>query len=236
MKNRLGIILVAGALLVAGQAAAQMYAPGSDEAVDPKALYEVCAYCHGPEGQGSQRLDAPGLAGMEAWYVRRQLRNFRTRARGMHPEDVPGLQMSIASGMTRNDATVRALAAYIADMEPGAGPETLNGEPVSTARPWVWRSEYAGLAGTEPGDPERGAQAYFTCSICHAADGEGDESMGAPRLTDIPDWYQARQLQYFRDGIRGRGAGDVYGAQMSAMSQALTDQSIADLVAYIDTL
>ena len=236
MKNLLGNSLLAGILLGIAPASAQMYAPGSGDAVDPEALYEVCAFCHGPEGQGSKRLDTPALAGMEAWYTERQLHNFRNRVRGMHPEDVTGLQMSIVSGMTRNDATIRALSEYIAGMEPGAGPETLDGEPVTTGRPYIWHSGYAEFTSPEPGDPERGAQAYITCGVCHGPNGEGNEALASPRLTDIQDWYQARQLRYFKDGIRGRGAGDIYGAQMAAMSQTLTDQTIADLIAYIDTL
>lgn len=226
------------ALLVLGAApaAAQMYAPGSGEAVPAEELYEVCAFCHGPQGQGSERLDTPALAGMEAWYVERQLHNFRDRVRGMHAEDLTGLQMSIVSGMARNDATIRALAQYIEAMEPGAGLETLNGEPVTTGRPYVWHSDYAEFTSPEPGDADRGAQAYITCGVCHGPNGEGNEALASPGLTDLQDWYQARQLRYFRDGIRGRGAGDIYGAQMAAMSTTLTDQTIADLIAYIDTL
>ncbi|MDE0006420.1 MAG: c-type cytochrome [Rhodospirillaceae bacterium] len=223
-------------LLGTAPAAAQMYAPGSGDALDPEALYEVCAFCHGPEGQGSERLDAPALAGMEAWYVERQLHNFRDRTRGMHPEDLTGLQMSIVTGMIRNDATIRALAGYIAAMEPGAGLETLNGEPATTGRPYVWHSDYAEFTSPEPGDAERGARAYITCGVCHGPNGEGNEALAAPKLTDIQDWYQARQLRYFKDGIRGRSRGDIYGAQMAAMSMTLTDQTIADLLAYIDTL
>ena len=226
------------ALMVLGTApvAAQMYAPGSGEAVPAEELYEVCAFCHGPQGQGSERLDAPALAGMEAWYVERQLHNFRDRVRGMHAEDLTGLQMSIVSGMTRNNATIRALAEYIAGMEPGAGLEMLNGEPVTTGRPYIWHSDYADFTSPEPGDAARGAQAYVTCGVCHGPAGEGNEALAAPKLTDIQDWYQARQLRYFKDGIRGRGAGDIFGAQMAAMSTTLTDQTIADLIAYIDTL
>lgn len=231
-----GLLPAAGILLAAAPAAAQMYAPGSGQAVPPAELYAVCAFCHGPRGQGSQRLDAPALAGMEAWYVERQLHNFRNRVRGMHADDVPGLQMSIVSGMTRNDATIRALSGYIAAMEPGAGPETLDGEPVTTGRPFVWRSPYAEFASPEPGDAQRGARAYVTCGVCHGPRGEGNAGFAAPRLTDLQDWYQARQLRYFRDGVRGRAPGDIHGAQMAAMSTALTDQTIADLIAYIDTL
>ena len=233
---RLLALPVALIVLGAAPAAAQMYAPGSGEAVPAEELYEVCAFCHGPQGQGSERLDAPALAGMEAWYVERQLHNFRDRVRGMHAEDLTGLQMSIVSGMTRNNATIRTLAEYIAGMEPGAGLEMLNGEPVTTGRPYIWHSDYADFTSPEPGDAARGAQAYVTCGVCHGPAGEGNEALAAPKLTDIQGWYQARQLRYFKDGIRGRGAGDIFGAQMAAMSTTLTDQTIADLIAYIDTL
>ncbi len=234
--QRLIILPPAWLLLGAAPAAAQMYAPGSADAVPPEELFEVCAFCHGPQGQGSERLDTPALAGMEAWYVERQLDNFRNRSRGMHPDDVTGLQMSIVSGMTRNDATIRELAEYIASMEPGAGLETVNGEPATTGRPYVWHSEYADFTSPEPGDPGRGAQAYVICGVCHGPNAEGNEALAAPRLTELQDWYQARQLRYFKDGIRGRSSGDIYGAQMASMSMTLTDQTIADLIAYIDTL
>jgi len=226
------------AYILAGTAAAQMYAVGSDEALSGEELFGVCTFCHAPEGQGSQRLDAPALAGMEAWYVERQLHNFRNRIRGMHPDDVTGLQMSIVSGMPRNDATIASVAAYIESMEPGAPLETFDGEPMGTSRPYVWHSPYAEFSSPEPGDPARGGQTYSTtCAICHGASGEGNEALGAPKLTEMRDWYQARQLKYFRDGIRGANPQDTYGVQMAAMSKMLTsDQAIADVIAYINSL
>ncbi len=225
-------------LLLTETTVAQMYPRGSDEALSGEELFGICAFCHAPEGQGSIRLDAPALAGMEAWYVEQQLHNFRDRVRGMHPDDVTGLQMSIVSGMTRNDATITAVAAYIESMEPGAPMETLdNGEPITTGRPYVWRSPYAEFTSPEPGDPTRGAQLYATCSVCHGVSAEGNEALGSPKLTDLQDWYQARQLKYYRDGVRGAASGDIYGAQMAAMSRLLTsDQAIADVIAYIKTL
>lgn len=223
---------------LASTASAQMYAPGSDQAVPGEKLFEVCSFCHAPQGQGSQRLDAPAIAGLDSWYIERQLHNFRSRLRGMHPEDVPGLQMSIISGVVRNEATIKNIAAYIASLKPGAPPETFNGRPLKTTRPFIWRSPYAQFESPSPGDPARGAELYkATCSACHGAAAEGNEALGAPRLTHMLDWYEARELKYFRDGIRGASPGDVYGAQMAAVSKVLTDdQSIADIIAYIDTL
>jgi len=47
----------------------------------------------------------------------------------------------------------------------------------------------------------------------------------------------ARQLMYFRDGIRGAHPEDTRGQQMAAMAKLLTDdQMIADVVSYISEL
>ena len=53
----------------------------------------------------------------------------------------------------------------------------------------------------------------------------------------MSDWYLARQLENFRQGIRGAHPQDFYGAQMRSMARALKDEaSINDLLAYINAL
>ncbi|MBT5332059.1 MAG: c-type cytochrome, partial [Porticoccaceae bacterium] len=52
-----------------------MYPMDSDVGVPGEELWDVCSFCHGVQGQGGPALDAPPLAGMEAWYVKRQLQN-----------------------------------------------------------------------------------------------------------------------------------------------------------------
>ena len=238
-EKRIRVALIAGGLLLSGLAVAQLYPPGSAAGVPGEELYPACGFCHGAQGQGRQRLDAPPLAGMEAWYVERQLHNLDSGIRGTHAEDLPGRQMTLITGMLRNDATIKNVAAYIETLTPGGPLEARpNGVLFPLERPFDWESQYAELTAPEPGDAESG-QATFqvTCALCHGADALGNEALGGNKLTDLPDWYLARQLKYFRDGIRGNGAGDVYGMQMAAMSKLLTDdQAIADIIAYIDTL
>ena len=49
----------------------------------------------------------------------------------------------------------------------------------------------------------------------------------------MSDWYLARQLENFRQGIRGTHPQDFHGAQMRSMAQALKDEaSINDLTTY----
>ncbi len=237
--NRFRVALIAGGLLLSGLAVAQRYLPGSAVGVPGEELYQACGFCHGAQGQGRQRLDAPALAGMEAWYVERQLHNLDSGVRGTHAEDLPGRQMVLITGMLRNDATIKNVAAYIETLTPGGPLEARpNGVLFPLERPFVWESRYAELTTPEAGDAARGQTTFqLTCALCHGADALGNEALGGNKLTDLPDWYLARQLKYFKDGIRGSGSADVYGLQMAAMAKLLTDdQAIADIIAYIDTL
>jgi cytochrome c oxidase subunit 2 len=239
LQRLLAISLLTGFLTGTQQAAAQVYPMDSDIGVDGEELFKVCSFCHGTQGQGGPALDAPALAGMEAWYVERQLRNFRNRVRGTHYDDVPGVQMSIVSGMVRNQATIENVAAYIESMEPGAPPElTRNGDVAGTARPFIWRSPYAALEHPRDPDVDKGKSIYEkTCAVCHEAAAQGNEALGSPKLTDLSDWYTERQLQYFRDGLRGADTRDIFGLQMAAFARSLADnQAIADVVAYIESL
>ncbi len=87
----------------------------------------------------------------------------------------------------------------------------------------------------QEGDAERGRGLYQTCQTCHGAQGQGSTAMNAPRLAGQFPWYLQRQLQHFRQGIRG-GEGDAYGALMAPIARALPDeQAVADVVAYIAT-
>jgi cytochrome c oxidase subunit 2 len=87
------------------------------------------------------------------------------------------------------------------------------------------------------GDPERGKAFYATCGACHGASGEGMEALNAPALAGQEDWYVIRQLQNFKNGIRGTNPKDTFGMQMAPMAMTLpTEQAIEDVAAYISTL
>ena len=57
-------------------------------------IYLTCGKCHGLSGQGNWALRAPRMAGMSDWYMVTQLKNFRHGARGAHPDDSTGYQMT----------------------------------------------------------------------------------------------------------------------------------------------
>ena len=227
---------------ISSTAIAQQYPADSDQGVPGEEIYQACGFCHGAQGQGRQRLDAPPIAGLQAWYVERQLRNFDAGIRGEHAEDLPGAQMTIISPMLRNDATIINVSAYVATLEPG-GPPVLRGrgdnaQPEPLERSFEWNSKYASLDAPKEGDASAGQQIFSTtCTTCHGANAKGNEQFSAPNLTDAATWYLERELQYFRDGVRGADPKDIYGQQMAAFAKLLKDeQAIADVVAYIDSL
>lgn len=177
-----------------------------------KPLYAACAACHGANGEGNVALNAPRLGGQPAWYLERQLRMFRTGARGTHEKDTFGKMMAPMAATLPDEAALANVSAYLAAM-----PDT----PV---------------APTMKGNVDRGRRYYATCAACHGADGRGIAATNAPRLQGMNDWYMARQLKNFRDGIRGSHAQDIHGAQMGLVAGMLSDdQAIGDTLAYINS-
>lgn len=177
------------------------------------AQYAVCAACHGQAGEGMQALNAPKLAGMEPWYLERQLENYKAGLRGTHEEDVFGRQMAPMAQTLATDVAIDNVVAHIQTFPDNPSPATMEG------------------------DAARGAKLYTVCAYCHGPEGMGIQAINAPRLAGMPDWYLARQLENFHRGIRGSHPLDFYGKQMGFMGRNLQDdKQISDVVAYINTL
>ena len=85
----------------------------SGDPVRGRALYATCGACHGTAGEGVWATNAPRLAGMSDWYLARQLQNFKAGIRGAHPQDFPGTQMALMSGMISDERAINDLLAYL---------------------------------------------------------------------------------------------------------------------------
>jgi cytochrome c oxidase subunit 2 len=183
---------------------------------DPKvgeALYATCAACHGTQAEGNKELNAPKLNGQAAWYLTRQLHDFKNGLRGAHEDDIYGKQMIPFATMLADDKAVRDVVAYITSLPETRAPATV------------------------AGNRNKGRAIYENCSACHGVQGQGVWSTYAPKLANMSDWYMQRQLQNFRMGVRGSHPQDFYGAQMGAVAKSLTDdRAIKDLLAYVQTL
>jgi cytochrome c553 len=171
-----------------------------------------CTTCHGVEGLGNIAIEAPRLAGMEAWYLKRQLENFRAGIRGTHGEDLQGNAM-------------RPMAAKLSD------------ESIADIVDWIGDWEYVPAEATIEGNVRQGRTAFQACAACHGANAQGNKALGAPALAGQNDWYLLTQLRNFRAGFRGSHQEDTFGSQMVTMSKTLRDdQAVINVVSYINTL
>ncbi len=205
--RRLTALAGLAAVALAGAASAQDLARG-------KELFELCAQCHGPRGEGNQLVLAPSIAGLPTWYVVEQVTKFKSGLRGVHPDDVAGLRMHPMGRALKSDEEIQAVAAYVESM-PRANPK-----PV-----------------LEGGDPQRGAALYAPCIACHGANADGNQALWAPRLQGANDWYLLSSLRRYKAGIRGTNPLNANAQIMRGMAGTLVDeQAMKDVVAYIMTL
>lgn len=177
-----------------------------------KALYYPCAACHWPNGEGSEALSAPAIAGLAQEYIARQLRDFRDGRRGASLDDLNGRQMSLIAANFTDEADVESVAAYVAAMTPAKRPATPNA------------------------DVAVGSALYAACVACHGDKGQGDPGLFAPALATLDDWYIARQLKYFRVGLRGGADTSQPAKTMRPFASGLGDRDIEVLARYIGVL
>ena len=183
------------------------------DAAAGKMAYAVCTACHGANGEGNVALNSPKIAGQEPWYLRRQLELYRSGARGTASGDTFGMQMRPMAMSIVDAAAMENLIAHIL---------TLQANPPEA---------------TVVGDVAAGKAAYALCAACHGPNAEGLEQLGGPRLTGQNDWYLVRQINNYKQGLRGYHASDIFGQQMKPMASTLVDdQAINNVVAYINSL
>ncbi|NNE20662.1 MAG: cytochrome c [Myxococcales bacterium] len=177
-------------------------------------LYDGCVQCHGENGEGNPVVGSPSIAGLERWYVKKQLRGFKNGYRGFHPSDLAGKRMVPMARALDTDEKVDVVANYVASMEPTHPAPTLEG-----------------------GNPETGKIYFATCVQCHGANARGVLDEFGPPLAGASDWYLLTQLQNFKSGARGTHPDDAMGAKMRPFSMTLpTEQAMKDVIAYIGTL
>ena len=116
MDSRLGALA-----LVALSAATPLYA--QDAAAGGKKAAEVCAACHGPDGNPAQGI-YPALAGQTARYIYLQLKDFN-EGRRSDPQMTP-----VAKTLTKDD--MFNLAAYFSGQE--RRPVDFQAEPDKVAK------------------------------------------------------------------------------------------------------
>ena len=193
--------LAAGLILLAGMQPA--IAAGDAEAGKAKA--QVCAACHGADGN-STNPEWPSLAGQHAAYTTKQLADFK--AGEQRKNDVMAQQVAALSEQDMAD-----LGAYFATLTPAGG-------FVSEEQLALGERIYRG------GNQDTGVPA---CIACHGPSGTGDPMAGMPALSGQRVTYTIAQLKAFRNGSR---ANDRNGMMRDA-SRFLSDEEILAVSEYI---
>ncbi len=78
-----------------------------------KKHYNSCVACHGVDAEGNEALGAPGLTGLNDWYLVRQLSNYLNGVRGTDPDDIYGMQMRASTQLLGGEEAIRDVVKYI---------------------------------------------------------------------------------------------------------------------------
>ena len=173
---------------------------------------ELCGLCHSLDGI-SATSKFPKLAGENAAYIEKQLRDFRAGKRGND-----GGQMSaIVTEIT--EAQIPIVAKYFSALPPPPADQELRKE----TPPEVLKRAQALY---QAGDAKRGIPA---CEQCHEKN--NSTAAHAPHLTSQHAAYLEKQLGDFRSGARTNDTTST----MSAVAQKLTPQEVRELATFLAT-
>ena len=218
-RSRRGVDLWIGNLI---WALAVLFLVGCDSA-DPEALDALseptdiftatCEACHGVNGEGKRELFSPSIAGLPWWYVEVQMKQFRDGHRGVHPDDIPGMQMRAIS-LSLTDEQIQEVSHMVEAMPSFTTPPPADDVALKAAR-YRYANE---------------------CMACHRYNGTGDRVFQSAPLITLDRQYLERKLRNYRDGLRGSVPGDLYGVKMVDACRELSDEDILEMVDYIGAL
>jgi cytochrome c oxidase subunit 2 len=177
-----------------------------------KELFEKnCATCHGSAAEGNAEKKSPNLAGRPEWELLFHLERFVNGERPSAANDTDGalMKQSLSNLSAENR---KAVVTYLSGLKPTTQNDKLEG------------------------NPKRGENLFALCASCHGANGKGNASLFAPKLSGVSGWYLLNQLQKFRTGVRGAPS-DFKAYQMGLMVLQLPDEkALVDVSAYLVTL
>ena len=193
-------------LLFIGSATTQLaFAQGNAAAGQTKAA--LCATCHGPEGNSELAIN-PKLAGQNAAYITKQLKDYKAGVRSNPTMSAMVLNLS--------EEDMEDIAAWYSSQQvtlQGADPEIVElGESLYRA-----------------GNKELAVPA---CSACHSPTGRGNAPAGFPSLGGQHAEYTLEQLKNFRAGVRQNDGNSM----MRAVVERLTDRELEALASYVSGL
>ncbi|HSD54040.1 MAG TPA: c-type cytochrome [Burkholderiales bacterium] len=206
---KLRCALIAGAF-VSGVALAAEPLPKADGAKGQTIATQVCAACHGQDGNSVAPVN-PKLAAQIPDYLAKQLANFKPAAAGKSAERVSAVMAGFAAGLSSDD--MRNVAAYYSAQT--LKPEKARSKDTIELGQKIYR---AGIA-------EKGVAA---CAACHGPRGEGVPAQYPALGGQFADYIDA-QLKAFRSGERANDPNKT----MRMTAAKMTDAEINAVADYI---
>jgi cbb3-type cytochrome c oxidase subunit III len=206
---RLAAPIAAAALLSVLGAAHAQDAKKIDVAKGQQIASQVCAACHGADGNATAGPANPKLAGQHADYLYKQLVNFVPKQGAKEAERANAIMMAFASQLSDEDK--RNVSAFYASQ--AKKPSTAKGKELVELGQTIYRS---GIPGKQ----------VPSCAGCHGPAGAGIPAQ-YPRLSGQWAEYTESQLVQFRGGQRKNSA------QMNAIASRLSDAEIKAVSDYI---
>jgi cytochrome c553 len=186
--------------------------PKGDPAKAQSIASQVCAACHGADGNSPIPAN-PNLAAQHPEYTLKQLINFKSQ-NGKPAERANPVMSGMVANLSSDDMT--NLAAYFASQKAKLG------------------------AASDPEQVKHGEQIYrggiisksvAACAACHSPDGAGMPAQ-FPRLAGQHAEYVEAQLKAFRGGGRANDPNHM----MRAIAAKLSDDEIKAVAEYISGL
>lgn len=200
-----GAALLALSIGVAFAADAQIRVNPQENA--PKIVAAVCASCHGIDGNSTQPT-VPNLAGLQAAYLVKQMRDYNAGKRRNDGNTPCG------NGIDPKDITT--LADWFSEQKPAAGKP---GDPALIAE---------GRTLYELG---HGNGADDDCKDCHKTEGRGGSGL-YPRVAGQPVAYTVKQMRAFQSHARSNDKSKV----MREAAEKMTEREIRAIAEYLKSL
>lgn len=208
MKLRCALIVAA---FTSGAALAAQPLPKADVAKGQQIATQVCAACHGPDGNSTAPAN-PKLAAQHPEYLAKQLANFKPRAGGKAPERENAIMAGFAAALSPDD--MRNVAAFYRAQK--LIPEKARNKDTIELGQRIYRA----------GIPDRGVSA---CAGCHGPRGEGVPAQFPALAGQYADYTDA-QLKSFRAGARANDPNRMMRMTAARMSDAEM-KAVADYIA-----
>ncbi len=187
-----------------------------------KEINQVCAACHGEQGQGGKKGEYPRLAGQRAAYLENQLRAFRAQKRINLP------MYPYTQERELSDDDIRDISAYLSTIRLTTKMPVFKGDEDALTR--LLMVDKVMIVPRVEGNIDNGGKVFQKeCASCHGKTGLGRGKF--PLLVGQYTIYLKKQIASFLKGERPHDDNESRG-----ILAELKESDIQDILAYLTSI